>query len=950
MSKRLIVLFFVLSFLTFSCIKKIPISSPFSTEQSRIKKIISEQGKSVVFVGMYDKNGALLSFGSGFFISKDGIIATNYHVIEKGYGAVIKTLDGKIYQDAYLLSYDEDKDIALLKIDEKNAPPVEVGDSDSIEQGDKALTIGNPEGLQNTVSEGLISGIREYEGIKIIQFSSPISKGSSGGPLFNLDGEVVGITTLMSKVGQNLNFAIPINYVLHLQQHQDKLLLKEKYYKEQEKLLAEYVEKQKGSSKLEPEDALFKEAYEFYAKAKQAAKYPASFDDYGTEELKSIELLEQAIAANPYYHAGNYILGLCFKEIGDYERAEEFLLKSIKLKPQHQEAYTKLATTYKDQHKLDEALNYYNQSLKIGPANGLILSNIGEIYINKGDLDKAEAFYLQILNLENKVFYFDNVAYFYLKKGNLKESWKYLKDSFVLPFGVELKKRIEPYNKYLSANNFYACASVGFICYAYDDYAKAIKYWEKAKKINRKEFDQYYKLGSAYREVSKFEKYILNLEKALSRNPNHFSANVELGAIYGGYFETPKDSKVKTDYNKALKLLKTAKKINPKKQEPYNYLSWVYWKMGKNYDALSETRKALDIEEDAILYSRMGLIYTQLNDFQMALRNFRKSLDVEEREAVREVMVQTFIKLKEYEKAIDFLNLSMEVYPDNTLFQALLGDVYFEQGNYSIAIEKHRDFLKLKPNSSHAHFNIALSYLRLKDWDQSEYWWKKMIEIDSEDSRTWYNLGLVYLNKSNLLKANNCFQKGLDLDPNFQEAKEMLKFSQAEVEREQFPDKLRKLSFRNDDIGKLSSILLCTFDYTKGNNLWLKGNQETEYKDGQNIVSPKIFEAQGHFEKIKSDLEKIGPTKGKIKKILDLFLFAAEQRIKGINQHSDGFYSKRKDYMGQYEKGRAKIKLADKYYADCLKLLNEEILDNKLIFGEIANQTIKSSIEYYEKN
>ena len=242
-----------------------------------------------------------------------------------------------------------------------------------------------------------------------------------------------------------------------------------------------------------------------------------------------------------------------------------------------------------------------------------------------------------------------------------------------------------------------------------------------------------------------------------------------------------------------------------------------------------------------------------------------------------------------------------------------------------------------------------MSFLKLKNWDESEFWWKKAIEIDPKESAAFFNLGFVYLNTSLYEKALINFKRALALNPEDNETKVMIEICQYRIDLDKFPERLRKLSFRNDNIGKLSSILLCTFDYDNANDLWITGVKKTEYKDGRNIVSPKIFEAQGRFEKIESDLDKISSPKGKTKKIIGLFLFAVKQRIKGIEQHSEGYYTTRGEYKGQFEKGKAKIRIADNYYVDCLKSLRGEIIKNKSIFGDIANKELKSSIEYYEK-
>jgi hypothetical protein len=107
---------------------------------------------------------------------------------------------------------DKRKDIAFLKIDAVNLPYLKLGNSSSVQVGDKLYTLGTPLGLfQNTLSEGLLSGIRQADGYKMLQLSAPISHGNSGGPVLNTEGEVIGIVDLTFSEGQNLNFAIPID-------------------------------------------------------------------------------------------------------------------------------------------------------------------------------------------------------------------------------------------------------------------------------------------------------------------------------------------------------------------------------------------------------------------------------------------------------------------------------------------------------------------------------------------------------------------------------------------------------------------------------------------------------------------------------------------------------------------------------------------------------------------
>jgi S1-C subfamily serine protease len=188
------------------------------TQYSRhldIPAISREANGAIVSIVMSDKDSHPIAKGSGFFISKDGRILTNYHVIKRGTSAVVKLPDGAFFAVDGVLAVDKDRDVAVIKAHGNDFRALTLGDSDRLQVGEEVVAIGNPLSLESTVSNGIVSAVRtiQTEGGKFLQITAPISPGSSGGPLFNMAGEVVGITTSHLDGGENLNFAIPINDV-----------------------------------------------------------------------------------------------------------------------------------------------------------------------------------------------------------------------------------------------------------------------------------------------------------------------------------------------------------------------------------------------------------------------------------------------------------------------------------------------------------------------------------------------------------------------------------------------------------------------------------------------------------------------------------------------------------------------------------------------------------------
>ncbi len=174
------------------------------------EQLAASARKSVVRILAAGRTGKPEGVGTGFVVG-DGLIATNMHVIGEARPITVQTSDGKRYQATAVHATDRAADLALIRIDAKDLPALELGNSDEVKQGREVVSLGNPRGLEYSVASGVVSARREIDGRSMIELRMPVEPGNSGGPLLDLRGRVQGIVTLKSAVTENLGYAMPVN-------------------------------------------------------------------------------------------------------------------------------------------------------------------------------------------------------------------------------------------------------------------------------------------------------------------------------------------------------------------------------------------------------------------------------------------------------------------------------------------------------------------------------------------------------------------------------------------------------------------------------------------------------------------------------------------------------------------------------------------------------------------
>ncbi|HVE58099.1 MAG TPA: tetratricopeptide repeat protein [Pyrinomonadaceae bacterium] len=404
----------------------------FAAAQDFLPELVKRIKPSAVAIETFDAKGNTLSRGSGFFVANDKII-TNRHVIEKSSRAEIHLFNGKKFPVKGVLAIDGEGDLALLQVDVPagTAIPLQIMQRVPLE-GESIVVIGNPYGLEGSVSNGIVSAVREISGYgKIIQITAPISPGSSGSPVVNMLGQVIGIATLQAAEGQSLNFAVPSERIAQLkigelqtfstltsETQKNKRSAAQNFYSQGLAQLSrdDYARAVSFFEKATETDPNYAEAWyqagfsygmmgrhqEALKASKQAAKLrPDWAETYINIGASSFALKEYKDAAEAYRQAtkldtdnadAQYALGL---SLGKLNRTDEEILaykRAVALKPDHVNAYEQLGAAYFKQKRYNDSIAAFEQ-LKTYKPDAKTYNYLGESYFEAGKTEEAvEAF------------------------------------------------------------------------------------------------------------------------------------------------------------------------------------------------------------------------------------------------------------------------------------------------------------------------------------------------------------------------------------------------------------------------------------------------------------------------------------------------------------------------------------------------------------------------------
>ena len=379
---------------------------------------------SVVVVKTLDTKGNAISQGSGVKLPS-GRIVTNFHVVKGGASFLVGQNDK--FVPAFIKVADAQKDLCLLEAPGLKAPAVVMGRASGLKVGAVVYAVGAPEGLELSLSNGLVSQLRGANP-PIIQTTAAISPGSSGGGLFDAQGRLVGITSFYVEGGQSLNFALPVEWVEDLRAS----TMPAKPIRSEGEWLAQAVKLEAEGKLADQRDwcqawvnfngtssvawynlgvayghiECNSEAIDAYL---QALKIDPDFAKAWNNLLntlnnlkrysEAIEACRVALKINPNFSDAWNTLGIAYDHLNQYSEAIEAFRQVLRINPEDVDAWNNLGITYTDLKRYSEAIEAFRQALKINPDSVLALSNLGVAYDDQEQYSEAIEVYRKALKI-----------------------------------------------------------------------------------------------------------------------------------------------------------------------------------------------------------------------------------------------------------------------------------------------------------------------------------------------------------------------------------------------------------------------------------------------------------------------------------------------------------------------------------------------------------------------
>jgi len=650
------------------------------------EEIYSNFNEALVKIVSIGFNGNPLSQGSGVIISDSGYVVTNYHNFS-GAEKIAVLYNGKYISGNEILGADMVRDLLVLKLKGNHYKAVKIADLSTIKVGQKIYTVGSPRGLSNTISEGIISGIRYDEDLdrNLIQFTAPITHGSSGGALLTESGELIGITSYGLGEG-NINFAIPIDELKRINilpvNNVEDIQLTNLYMRGVNAYSAKYYDK----------------AINYYKKfiSKDSSKFfvyhnlGKTYDEIGKLD-SAIVCLNISLQLNPLATLSYIILGNINIKNSDYKKATILFEKAIETDSTSTLAYNNLGAAYLYESDINMAISYFEKAIKINHYYVGAYSNLGVALKRNNEYDKA----IKILN--KALSYDSNSDLCYYNLGH---------------------------------------------CYAEkEDYYSAIEYYKKAVKINPKFISAYVDLGVADILIGDYDEALVELNRVLdlydkNKLPKENFKNDDLLKTFLGLGEISYNNK---KFDLALKYFNEASKYDSNNINVYKGLYKTYLEIKDSTNSIVNFIKVINQDTSKWrYYESIGNYYLRHKEYPLAIQNYRNYFQYNDNNAVVLYKIGfSYLYVNKLDSAKHFLKKSIQIDSTNAEAYNLVGVIESIQNNYDEALKMFFKSVELGESNAGVFYNIGKNYLGIGKKDEAIKYIKKSAEMGYQKAIEW---------------------------------------------------------------------------------------------------------------------------------------------------------------------------------------------------------------------
>ena len=550
-------------------------------EKLDVTKLLPQVGPAVVTVVAYnddEKEGAEKQ-GSGFIVDENGTIVTALHVIAGATSVLVKLRNGAFFLVDGVTAWDEKLDFAALTVKGMELPVLHLGSAKTVKQGSRVIVVGSPKGLEQTASEGIVSALRGEAGEReLLQVTAPMSPGSSGGPVLNEAGEVIGAAIMQVQEGQNLNFAVPVDPI--------KAALS-------------------APHKLTTFDELVRQGIGMTAEELCAAgvrKRPSENDDDTTTKTKweqALVLFRKAVEKDPSYCRSHLEIAACLTGLGREEEALAAGLKARDLGPDLALTHSELGCTYADLDRWEEATKCFEQAVKLEPKEADYHARLATAYGHLGRTkDEDKEYRAAVALAPEDVRHHRSLA---LTLEDEKQFEEALKE-------YRVAEKLTPEDPMLQVAMARCLHELG----RGEERDKACL---RALELNR-DNDMFLRLFVAvqYVHAKHWKEALAMYEKMTQVDDEKLTGLLGLGETYAAMGK----------YEESEKSYQSAREVNPKSAAAYSGLGNCYLAQNRLKEAVEMYEQALRLYPDsAEAHFGLGACYLRQNDRASALQEYK---------------------------------------------------------------------------------------------------------------------------------------------------------------------------------------------------------------------------------------------------------------------------------------------------------------------------------------